>query len=624
MKAKSAKGEDEVDEARRQLRLLPLVLKCDHFLELQLKNKESEVERSQLEDLLSECNVQLGDGADQMVVFQQKKKKGKSLNVGLGCGHSVDVEAFNGLVMGPDPSSILQASRFRNLWGESNCQVRRFQDGSLREVVPIEGPFHALGPDGVADKADYPMDASDFVLHQWIHLIRAQCPEVVGFRVARPLARLPNLLKEVYDRAEQTRSLRAKTQEFIDLLMGLSSDKMPVRRAKARSGCMYGSHGHKRYLADTSVPQMQGELKEKASCIPARVTYLPVDIEITSKSFLRPDLYTRLSLYHLRQLSEALASEGLEDSALCGDTLVVPYKSTLYGIKVQEAKLAQDTEISLVALHELLQGIGTHRPSWWGSLSLVRHWVDSQSLADDFDDLAADLIMGVVYAGTAAGPGASKLIRLSGPPATVEAAFLRFLYLLSFADFESTLFFLSKEECTDVGSALADFSAKRHSMPAVCVVTPRDEKVPGVHMKSLDKQQLKRVVNAARRTLYNCLKGRHFEPSFEEAFTPPTPSGYDFHIRLKPFKSDPKTLTQVDKSRKDLPVMDFDAVEMYLEELRATYDAAVFQYSQTRHAVGVRVHDKTEIDAVIEDAKILGKGIVHEISVAGDLVTCLE
>ena len=89
------------------------------------------------------------------------------------------------------------------------------------------------------------------------------------------------------------RGLRAKTQEFVDLLTGLSSEKMPVRRAKARCGCMYGSHGHKRHLADASVPQVQGELKEKASCIPPRVTYLPVDIEITSKSFLRPDLYTR-------------------------------------------------------------------------------------------------------------------------------------------------------------------------------------------------------------------------------------------------------------------------------------------------------------------------------------------
>ena len=150
-----------------------------------------------------------------------------------------------------------------------------------------------MGPDEPEEKADYSMDASDFILHQWIHLIRAHCPQVVGIRVARPLAQLPNLLREVYDREGQTKALRAKTQEFIDILTGLSSEKMPMRRAKARSGSMYGSHGHKRHLADASVPQVQGELKEKASCIPPRVTYIPVDIEITSKSFLRPDLYTR-------------------------------------------------------------------------------------------------------------------------------------------------------------------------------------------------------------------------------------------------------------------------------------------------------------------------------------------
>ena len=91
---------------------------------------------------------------------------------------------------------------------------------------------------------------------------------------------------------------------------------------------MYGSFDHKRHLADSSVPQVEGgELKEKAPCIPPRVTPLPIDIEITSKAFLRPDLYRRLSLYHLRQMAEALeAQAGIENSALCGDTLVVPYK----------------------------------------------------------------------------------------------------------------------------------------------------------------------------------------------------------------------------------------------------------------------------------------------------------
>ena len=115
MKAKSSKEDDGgVDEARRQLRLLPLVLKCDHFLELQLKDKNSEVDRSTLDDLLSECNVQLGtDNGDQLIEFRNKQKKKKggnsgSMYLGLGCGQSVDVEAFNGLVMGPDPSSLLQ------------------------------------------------------------------------------------------------------------------------------------------------------------------------------------------------------------------------------------------------------------------------------------------------------------------------------------------------------------------------------------------------------------------------------------------------------------------------------------------------------------------------------------
>ena len=77
------------------------------------------------------------------------------------------------------------------------------------------------------------------------------------------------------------------------------------------------------------------------------------------------------------------------------------FRSTLYGIRVQEGKLAQESEISLVALHELLQGVGTHHPCWWGALTLAHAWIDSQSLVDEFDALAADLIMAAaVFQGT--------------------------------------------------------------------------------------------------------------------------------------------------------------------------------------------------------------------------------
>jgi len=632
----------DLDEARRQLRHLPQVLKCDHFLEIRLKaTVENAIDRSQLEDFLSECNVQLGDGGgDSLVIFHQPHKKKKNKNVlfvGIGCGQSLDVDSFNGLVMGPSPASVLQASRFRNLWGESHCQVRRFQDGSMKEVVPISGPYHKVtfeeGNAMKCETADHKMDASDFVLHQLIHLIRVHCSESVSsLRVARPLAQLPNLLRECYDRAEQTQTIRTKTQEFVNLLNSLSSDKMPIRRAKARSGAMYGSFDPKRHLADSSVPQVEGgELKEKATCIPPRVTPLPIDIEITSKSFLRPDLYRRLSLYHLRQMAEALeAQAGIENSALCGDTLVVPYKSTLYGIRVQEGKLAQESEISLVALHELLQGVGTHHPCWWGALTLAHAWIDSQNLVDEFDALAADLIMAAaVFQASAAGPGSSKLIHTPSPPASAESAFTRFLYTLSFADFQTTAFFFNREDCpSDVVSGtlskMSGIGPKRDAMPAVCLVTPRDEGTPGVHMQGLSRPQLKRIVNSARRTLFECLKGRHFEPTLEKAFTPPphTNDIYDFRIELKAFKADPKTLTQTSRN---LPVMDFDTVKLYLEELRASFEdecegggGALFDYNPMAHSIGVRVKDKSEIDAVIEDAKILGKGVVSHVFVGGD------
>ena len=46
----------------------------------------------------------------------------------------------------------------------------------MKEVVPISGPYHKAsfedGNDIKTETADHKMDASDFVLHQLIHLIR--------------------------------------------------------------------------------------------------------------------------------------------------------------------------------------------------------------------------------------------------------------------------------------------------------------------------------------------------------------------------------------------------------------------------------------------------------------------
>ena len=46
----------------------------------------------------------------------------------------------------------------------------------MKEVVPISGPYHKVtfeeGNAMKCETADHKMDASDFVLHQLIHLIR--------------------------------------------------------------------------------------------------------------------------------------------------------------------------------------------------------------------------------------------------------------------------------------------------------------------------------------------------------------------------------------------------------------------------------------------------------------------
>ena len=52
--------------------------------------------------------------------------------------------------------------------------------------------------------------------------------------------------------------------------------------------------------------------------------------------------------------------------------------------------------------------------------------------------------------------------------------------------------------------------------------------------------------------------------------------------------------------------------------------SALFDYNPMAHSIGVRVKDKSEIDAVIEDAKILGKGVVSHVFVGGDADTSIK
>ena len=587
MKAKSgpigplAPANAPKNEAQRQLEEMPKILMCDHWLVIRLPDVTI---KDDVLSLLGEVGV---DVETKVTQWSVKSKSG--LVIGFGCHQTMDT-AFNGLVMGPDPSSALQTGRFRNTWGTEFCQIRRFQDGSLRNCVPISGPVK---------------DAADFVLYKFLHLLKVHHPEV-EVQVKKPLGAFDDLVKECSERKKMTKELRAKAQNFINIITGLASDELPIRKARARCSCLYGSHHPKQHFADSSVPHVDGELKEKSGCIPPKVSYLPVDVEITSKATLNPELFSRLSLYHLKQMNQALSLKGLS-SALYGNILVVPFESTLFGIQCQATKTQQDLETNEITLQEMLQNVGSDHPCWWGALVVARRWINSQYLESDFPDQIADLLLAAAICGSPCGPGSSKLLQLD-PPASVDAAFLRFLYILSFTNFETTMFFLLKDDCLDAGATAAIFNTRRHTLPTVCVSTPRDDQ-PCCHSRKLNGKQLKRVVNAARHSLFNILKKT--PPTFNEVFTVPS-TQYDLTVALKPFKSDPKTLSTMT----GLPVLSFDAVQLLVEELTKAFETlATFHYNGSAHTIGVKVHDHTEIDVLIDDIKILGKGIVHDVCI---------
>ncbi len=47
------------------------------------------------------------------------------------------------MLLGPPAGSAGEAAQFRRFWGESACQLRRLEDGAVRESVSISNPWGA-------------------------------------------------------------------------------------------------------------------------------------------------------------------------------------------------------------------------------------------------------------------------------------------------------------------------------------------------------------------------------------------------------------------------------------------------------------------------------------------------
>ena len=153
---------------------------------------------------------------------------------------------------------------------------------------------------------------------------------------------------------------------------------------------------------------------------------------------------------------------------------------------------------------------------------------------------------------------------------------------------------------------MAAFKVSRQTFPPLTVVTPHDV-TPSSYTRKLTAATLRRLVNQARSTLFDIL--RHDTPSFSGAFRS-THDAFDLVVKLK-------AASKAEKSSGNARnfVASFDPVACFMEELTSAFpDLARFHLNLKERTIGVKVLDDSEIDAIVDDIKILGKGIVSDVT----------
>ena len=474
------------------------------------------------------------------------------------------------------------------------------------------------------------------------------------------------IIGDGYNSHRRNEQMRKKINDFLELINNCSSEELPIRKATAVTACKYSgdeSHHleHKATLLskDFWLKQENGtgfesncgighQIIEKSKKLPPKSRPIQIILDITSKQNFSPVLFERLAKMHLIQLSHQLKSKHNVKSLVKDKQLIVEYGDNIFSIIVQEAKhpksdidLVRNVKVyqqaSMEALYERLWNVSNNHPCWWGALSLVHQWISASYLHHTMPELVADLLVAVILDGsleihsTTQSPDL-KFKKDLLTPRSVESTFVRFLYHLSFADFDKTIYFLDKRECQNIETTLNAFkSAKsRIELPVMTILTPYDEMASDFTYSLSDAGSLGRIVSCARHSLQSILKSSssgslHILDEMFSTVSKASIKSYDAVISLKPLTSTKKSTNasfNISDADELFPsVAGIDVVETFLRELEAAYkteDNVMFHYSPEAHDIGVKLlgaytNDDIDLNSLIEDITIIGKGLVSGV-----------
>ncbi|XP_036597850.1 nucleolar protein 6 [Trichosurus vulpecula] len=573
------------------------------------------------------------------------------------------------LEMGPEADHP-EAADFRQFWG-SRSELRRFQDGSIREAVLWKA-------ESMAEKRLLPHQVITHLLKLHAGIPESYIHYVGGY--LDPLIRAP---KEAHSTGEEALAMVVRAYDQLSRqLWGLKGLPLTVTSVQ-------GAHAALRYT-DVFSPlpvwldfTFHDHLEKRDALLPRPSKPCPafVDpinvichLEGSGQWPQDADAIQRVRAAFQLRLAEVLSQEyGLQCSAkashtdVCKDGYVfrvrVAYHrepQILKETRTPEGMITmRDTPTSILLdrdtrqlpqLTSALHGLQQQHSAFSGVARLAKRWVRAQLLSDGLTEESLDLLAASLFLHPAP----------FTPPSSPQVGFLRFLSLLSTFDWKNNPLIVNLNgELTaeDQAEIHSHFLESRIRLPVMVIATPQDRSHSLWTKDKPSAQILHHLVNLAAKAL----------PILEKHLMDPSESGdirmvfrpaldiYDVLIRLNP-RHVPRHREAVDLPAVSfsrgllqhagpsprLPVLSYDPPSLYLSQLRKAFgDLALFFYDQHGGEVigvlwrpnsfqpqpfkatsvqgGMVVshsgHPMTvpNVEAILEDFAILGKGLVQTV-----------
>ncbi|CAF2982692.1 unnamed protein product [Rotaria sp. Silwood2] len=567
------------------------------------------------------------------------------------------------VLKGPENGSK-EAQAFRKLWSE-RCELRRFPDGSILESV-------VWNADSARDKRLIWMDATRYLLEIQAGIsptnieffYNDQCPSTL---LSIPARLFPSygtgdeqqiyLCRELIELSKQIRILNNELPLKINNIIGIDETFRYTNVFPPLPSSF-----------QTDLHKIRSIEHDKYALIPRSTSrYAPpysqsllvlCQLEMTSSNDEGFETLERIKhskiLYYI-QLSKLLTEKF---HYICRATtdccyieknhyvyrLIISYHKEIYLIesdaggkkdglerKIKQTnlskKLRYNTEY-LPKINAAIYGISQQFVHYQLVSRLFKRWLSSQLLLYHFDSINADLLCCYVFLHSAP----------FVPPKSMLTGFCRVLRLLRDHDWINEPLIinfnheLTKEQIFEMQT---QFKSERSSLPALCLmpsVAFHDNQKPNVPI-------LKRVIQLAKEAL-NYLETNNSD-SMKFLFRPSLNS-YDVLIMLNPLQcprayqavdhviseityTTRKKLSDNDQSidgnKQCLSIVDYDPAQLFVNELRTSYnDQAEFFHDEFGGlVVGVlwkpSNHNHVNIDYVkiIDQWKLLGTGIVKEM-----------